>query len=57
MGGSAGEGGGEDAGGDHAVGVAEGGDSCAEEEVVRGEGGGCGDGVDLVGFVVLNIDG
>ena len=53
----AGERGGEFAGGDHAVGVAEGGDGGFEEELGGFEGGGGGDGhfLDGVGFVELGL--
>lgn len=59
MGGDAGELGGHDAVGDHAVGVAEGGDGDFDEEVVRAESGGSGGGdlVDCVGFFELGGEG
>ena len=43
------------AGGDHAVGVAEGGDGGFEEEVVRAETGWGGDGLDFLGGVELEM--
>ena len=56
MAGGAGQRGGEFAGGDHAVGMAEGGDGGFEEELGRLEGGGGGDGdfLDFVGFIELH---
>lgn len=51
--GGAGKGGAHSAFGDHEVGVAEGGDGDFYEDLVWGEGGGGGDGVDFVGSVEL----
>lgn len=55
MGSGAGKGGAHSAFSDHEVGVAEGCDGNFYEDLVRGEGGGGGDGVDFVGGVELVV--